>query len=127
MSSTYCGGNETLNLMENFVTNSSQSKQDQYQLMSGLQAVLPIWLISNCSKVFYLMKIYVLRKQKQKRALSSYRIYNNNLPQYFSKEEFLALQNLCKNKNIAIQKSDNDVPVVIIFNKIDYLGDYKKI
>ena len=38
--------------------------------------------------------------------LSSYRNYHNNVPQYLSKEEFLALQNLCKNKNIVIQKSD---------------------
>ena len=71
------------------------------------------------------MKIYVLRKQKQKRALSSYRIYNNKY--IISKEEFLALQNLCKNKNIAIQKSDNDIPVVIIFNKIDYLDDMENL
>ena len=53
-------------------------------------------------------------------ALSCYRNYNNNLPRYFSNEEFLALQNLRKNKNIAIQKSDQGNSVVIA-DKVDYL------
>ena len=35
-------------------------------------------------------------------ALSSNRNYNNNVPQSLSKEKFLVLQNLCKNKNIVI-------------------------
>ena len=35
-------------------------------------------------------------------ALSFYRNYNNNVLQDLSKEEFLALQNLLKNKNIVI-------------------------
>ena len=42
-------------------------------------------------------------------ALSSNRNYNNNVPQPLSKEKFLVLQNLCKNKNIVIQKSDTGV------------------
>ena len=33
-------------------------------------------------------------------ALSSYRNYSNNVPRHLSKVEFLALQNLRKNKNI---------------------------
>ena len=53
-------------------------------------------------------------------ALSCYRNYNNNLPRYFSNEEFLALQNLRKNKNIAIQKSDQGNSVGIA-DKVDYL------
>ena len=53
-------------------------------------------------------------------ALSCYRNYNNNLPRYFSNEEFLALQNLRTNKNIAIQKSDQGNSVVIA-DKVDYL------
>ena len=53
-------------------------------------------------------------------ALSSYRNYNNNVPQHLSKEEFLALQNLHKNKNIVIQKSDKGNSVVVV-DKADYL------
>ena len=37
-------------------------------------------------------------------ALSSYRSYN--MSQNLSKEEFMALQNLSKNKDLIIQKSD---------------------
>ena len=39
--------------------------------------------------------------------LSSYWNYNKNVPHHLSKGEFVALQNLCKNKNI-IQKSNED-------------------
>ena len=53
-------------------------------------------------------------------ALSSYRNYNNNVPQNLSKEEFLVLQNLRKNKNIVIQKSGKSNSVVIV-DKADYL------
>ena len=62
---------------------------------------------------------FVKTKTKEA-ALSSYRNYNNNVPQHLSKEEFLALQNLCKNKNIVIQKSDKDNSAVIV-DKADYL------
>ena len=51
---------------------------------------------------------------------SSYRNYNNNVPQHLSKEQFVTLQNLCKNKNIIIQKSDKGDSVVIV-DKADYL------
>ena len=40
--------------------------------------------------------------------------------QHLSKEEFLALQNLCKNKNIVIQKSGKGNSVVVV-DKTDYL------
>ena len=53
-------------------------------------------------------------------ALSTYRNYNDNVPQHLSKEEFLALQNLRKNKNIVIQKSDKGNSVVVV-DKADYL------
>ena len=53
-------------------------------------------------------------------ALSSYRNYNNNVPRHLSKVEFLALQNLRKNKNIVIQKSDKGKSVVVV-DKADYL------
>ena len=53
-------------------------------------------------------------------ALSTYRNYNNNVPQHLSKEEFLALQNLRKNKNIVIQISDKGNSVVVV-DKADYL------
>ena len=53
-------------------------------------------------------------------ALSSYRNYDNNVPQHLSKQEFLALQNLRKNKNIGIQKSDKGNSLVVV-DKADYL------
>ena len=53
-------------------------------------------------------------------SLSSYQNYNNNVLQHLSEEEFLALQNLCKNKNVVIQKSDKGNSVVAV-DKADYL------
>ena len=54
--------------------------------------------------------------------LSSYRSYNNNVPQSLSKEEFNSLQNLSKNKNLIIQKSGNSV---VIVQRRDYLKNFK--
>ena len=62
---------------------------------------------------------FVKTRTKQT-ALSSYRNFNNNVPQYLSKQAFLDLQNLRKNKDIVIQKSDKGNSVVI-FNKTDDL------
>ena len=59
-------------------------------------------------------------KTKTKAALSSYQSYNNNISEHLSKGKFLALQNLRKNKNIVIQKSDNSNFVVVV-DKADYL------
>ena len=53
-------------------------------------------------------------------ALSSYRSYNNNVTQNLSWEEFIALQNLSKNKDLIIRKSDKGSPVVIV-QRQDYL------
>ena len=56
----------------------------------------------------------------------------NNVPQNLSKEEFTALQNLSKNKDLIIQKSDKGNSVVIVqrqdyFEKMnDILCDQKK-
>ena len=61
-----------------------------------------------------------VKTRTKEAALSSYRNYNNNVPQHLSKEEFLALQNLRKNKNIVIQKSDEGNSVVVV-DKTDYL------
>ena len=44
--------------------------------------------------------------------LSSFRQYNKNLQQNLSKEEFAALTNLSKNKDIEIQKSDKFFVIV---------------
>ena len=52
--------------------------------------------------------------------LSSYRNYNNNVPQHLSNEELLALQNLRKNKSMVIQKPDKGNSSVTV-NKTDYL------
>ena len=62
---------------------------------------------------------FVTAKTKEA-ALSSYRSYNNNVPQNLSKEEFTALQNLSKNKDLIIQKSDKGNSVVIV-QRQDYL------
>ena len=48
------------------------------------------------------------------------------MPQHLSKEEFLAPQNLRKNKNIIIQKHDK-VNSVVTFDKTDYLDKVKNI
>ena len=53
-------------------------------------------------------------------ALSSHRSYNNNVPQNLSKEEFIALRNLSKNKDLIIQKSDKGNSVIIV-QRQDYL------
>ena len=75
---------------------------------------------------------FVKAKTKEA-ALSSYRSYNNNVHQNLSKEEFTALQNLSKNKDLIIQKSDKGNSVVIV-QRQDYLekmngilSDQKKI
>ena len=54
-------------------------------------------------------------------APSSYRSYNSNKPQNLPKEEFIALQNLSKNKDLIIQKSDKGNSVVIV-QRQDYLN-----
>ena len=61
-----------------------------------------------------------VKTRTKEAALSSYQNYNKNVPQHLSKEEFLALQNLRKNKNIVIQKSDKGNSVVIV-DIADYL------
>ena len=69
------------------------------------------------------MKIQKFIKTTTKEAaLSSYRYrnYNDNVLQHHSKEEFFALQNLHKNTNIVIPKSDKDKSAVIV-DKADYL------
>ena len=46
------------------------------------------------------MKIWIFFKEKTKKvALTSYRTYNKNVPQNLSNDEFIALQNLSKNKD----------------------------
>ena len=51
-------------------------------------------------------------------ALSSYRSCNNNVPQNLSKEEFTALQNFSKIKDLIIQKSNKGNSVGIFKEKI---------
>ena len=68
----------------------------------------------------------LVKARNKEASLSSYQNYNKNLLQYLSKEEFLAIQNLRKNKNIVIQKSERGNSVVI-FNKADYLDKMEKL
>ena len=46
--------------------------------------------------------------------LSSFRNYNANLPHNLSDEEFKALQNLSKNTNFVIQKSDQGNTIIVL-------------
>ena len=68
----------------------------------------------------------LVKARNKEASLSSYQNYNKNLLQYLSKEEFLAIQNLRKNKNIVIQKSERGNSVAI-FNKADYLDKMEKL
>ena len=62
-----------------------------------------------------------MQKQEQKKQPSLLiEIIIRKALQHLSKEEFLALQNLRKNKNIIIQESDSSNSVVIVA-KADYL------
>ena len=54
-------------------------------------------------------------------AVSSYQKYNNNVPQHLFKENFLALQNLRKNKNIVIEKSVVIVDIADFLDKMENL------
>ena len=73
-----------------------------------------------------------VKAKTEEAALFSYRSYNNNVPQNLSKEEFIALQNLSKNKNLIILKSDKSNSVAIVqrqnyLKKMnDILSDQKK-
>ena len=66
-----------------------------------------------------------VKTRTKEATLSSYRNYNNNVPQHLSKEEFLALQSLRENKNIVIQKYDKGNSVVIA-DKADFLDKMKE-
>ena len=61
-----------------------------------------------------------VKTRTKEAALSSYQNYNNNVPQHLFKEEFLALKNLRKNKNIVILKSDKGNSFMVV-DKADYL------
>ena len=73
---------------------------------------------------------FVKAKTKEE-ALSSYGSFNNNVPENLSKEEFIALKNISKNKDLIIQKSDKSNSAVIVdmqdTKKMDdILSGYKK-
>ena len=70
--------------------------------------------------------LHFVKRRIKEAAFSFYQNYNNNVPQHFSKDEFLALQNLRKNKNILIQKSDKGNSVVVV-DKADYLNKMGKL
>ena len=61
----------------------------------------------------------IYKNMNKRSSLSPYQNYNDKVLQHYSKEEFLALQNLHKNTN-AVQKSDKDQSLVIA-DKADYL------
>ena len=67
-----------------------------------------------------------VKTRTKEAALSIYRNYNNNVPQHLSKEEFLALRNLHKNKIIVIQKSYKGNCFVMV-NKAGYLDKMKSL
>ena len=47
-------------------------------------------------------------------ALSSYGTYHNDVPQYLSNDEFIALQGISINKDLIIQKSGKGNSVIIV-------------
>ena len=61
-----------------------------------------------------------VKTRAKEAALSSYQNYNDNVLQHLCKEEFVALQNLCKDKNCVMQKSDESNSIVIV-DRTDYL------
>ena len=78
---------------------------------------------------------FVKTKAKET-ALSSFRQYNKNQKQNLSMEELAALENLSKNKDIVIQKSDKGNFVVIvdrdtyikrIENRLSNQGKFEKV
>ena len=71
-------------------------------------------------RIFSNEDVGFVKTRTKEAILSSYRSYNNNVPQHLSKKEFLALQNLRKSKNIVIQKCYKRNSVVIA-HKVDYL------
>ena len=55
-----------------------------------------------------------VKTETKKMALSSYGTYHNDVPQYLSNDEFIALQRISINKDFIIQKSDKGNSVVIV-------------
>ena len=55
-----------------------------------------------------------LKAKTKEVALSSYRTYNDNVPQNVSNDEFIALQSLSKSKDLIDQKSDKGNSVEIV-------------
>ena len=55
-----------------------------------------------------------LKVKTKEVALSSYRTYNDNVPQNVSNDEFIALQSLSKSKDLIDQKSDKGNSVEIV-------------
>ena len=91
---------------------------------------MAIKLILSCSlEILGILSNEDLDSVKTRTKEAALRNYNNNIAQHFSKEEILALQNQCKNKNFVIQKSDKGNSVVIVdktdsFDKMkDLLND----
>ena len=67
----------------------------------------------------------IVKTRTKVAALSSYRNDSNNVPQHPSKEQFLALQNLHKNKNV-IEKFDKGHSAVIV-DKVDHLDNMENL
>ena len=61
---------------------------------------------NNCCYLHEHEDLDFVKAKTKEAALSSCRSYNKNVPPNMSKEEFTALQNLSKSKDLIIQKSD---------------------
>ena len=68
--------------------------------------------------IFLNEDLHFVKAKTKEVALSSYRSCNNNVPQNLSKEEFTALQNFSKIKDLIIQKSNKGNSVGIFKEKI---------
>ena len=64
-------------------------------------------------EVFFAEDLDFIKKKTKVIALSSFRSYNNNVPQHLSKGKFDDLKNLFQNKQSVIQKSDKSNSIVI--------------
>ena len=56
-----------------------------------------------------------LKTKVKDAALSSYRNYNENIPQHLNQNEFNAMKSLSQNKDLIVQKSDKGNSVVVIY------------
>ena len=100
---------------------SSISRHDPSQVIFSFSKCVYFFYRNICNlSILSNEDLDFLKTRTKEAALSFHRNYNNNVPQHLSKEEILVLQNLRKNKNVVIQKSDKGNSAAVV-HKADYL------